>query len=203
MTRVTRYSSSGPWLVHTSASDKSRLYRSVILAAPHEQTGISFTNNGPLVEIPEQPYVHLHVTLLSTSSPHPNASYFHLADGAKVPTTLLTTYDGVRRRGHSEPEFNSLTYHGLLRTNDGETKLDAKGSPEWIVKIFSQRRLTDKWLDHMFSGNVGWVLRKEWDAYPVLPPTTEFPPVKLADGLYYVNAFEPYVLLSSYFGCAH
>lgn len=34
----------------------------------------------------------------------------------------------------------------------------------------------------------------QFDAYPVLPPTTTFPPVKLDEGLYYVNAFEPYVL---------
>lgn len=38
----------------------------------------------------------------------------------------------------------------------------------------------------------------QWDAYPVLPPTSTFPPIKLAKGLYYVNAFEPYVALLSY-----
>ena len=37
----------------------------------------------------------------------------------------------------------------------------------------------------------------EWDAYPVLPPTDTFPPIKLAKGFYYVNAFEPYALLYS------
>jgi prenylcysteine oxidase / farnesylcysteine lyase len=31
----------------------------------------------------------------------------------------------------------------------------------------------------------------KWDAYPVLPPVTTFPPIQLAKGLYYVNAFEP------------
>ncbi len=34
----------------------------------------------------------------------------------------------------------------------------------------------------------------QWDAYPVLPPTSTFPPIKLAKGLFYVNAFEPCVL---------
>ena len=33
----------------------------------------------------------------------------------------------------------------------------------------------------------------KWDAYPELPPTDSFPPVKLDTGFYYVNAFEPYV----------
>lgn len=32
---------------------------------------------------------------------------------------------------------------------------------------------------------------RQWDAYPVLPPTANFPPVKLDQGFYYVNAFEP------------
>jgi len=42
-------------------------------------------------------------------------------------------------------------------------------------------------------GQVGWVFRKEWDAYPQLPPTTTFPPIRLDEGLYYVNAFEPFI----------
>ena len=37
------------------------------------------------------------------------------------------------------------------------------------------------------------LLLKQWDAYPKLPPTTVFPPVKLDQGFYYVNSFEPYV----------
>jgi Prenylcysteine lyase len=35
---------------------------------------------------------------------------------------------------------------------------------------------------------------EQWQAYPKLPPTTSFPPVKLDEGFYYVNAFEPYVV---------
>lgn len=38
----------------------------------------------------------------------------------------------------------------------------------------------------------------QWDAYPKLPPTTTFPPVKLDAGLYYVNAFEPWVVYFLY-----
>ena len=36
----------------------------------------------------------------------------------------------------------------------------------------------------------------QWDAYPVLPPTDKFPPVKIDQGFYYVNAFEPQVAVS-------
>ncbi|KAI0655025.1 Prenylcysteine lyase-domain-containing protein [Cubamyces menziesii] len=188
---ISHYHPSGPWLVESTAFDQPRLYRAVILAAPFHQAKINF--KASLALVPEQPYVHLHVTLLSTSSPTPNPNYFNLGHGAKAPTTLLTTYEGVRSRGGPEPEFNSLTYHGPVRDKDGVVQTNAQGEKEWVVKIFSKNRVEDEWLERMFGGNVGWVLRKEWDAYPVLPPTTEFPPVKLADGLYYVNAFEPLI----------
>lgn len=34
----------------------------------------------------------------------------------------------------------------------------------------------------------------QWDAYPVLTPNPKFAPVRLEKGLFYVNAFEPFVL---------
>ncbi|KAI0699779.1 FAD/NAD(P)-binding domain-containing protein [Cerioporus squamosus] len=190
---ISRFSASGPWMVQSSAFKEPRLYRAVILAAPYDQADISFSTKVPLSPVQKRPYVHLHVTLLSTTSPTPNASYFNQGHGHKAPTTVLTTYDGVRLRGRSEPEFNSLTYHGHVLTKDGAKWVNAEGAEEWVVKIFSKQRLEDQWLREMFDGQVGWVLRKEWDAYPVLPPTVDFPPVKLADGLYYVNAFEPVI----------
>ena len=166
----------------------------MILAAPFHQTAIKV--GAAIAQVPEQPYVHLHVTLLSTSARTPNATYFNLQAGSKAPATLLTTHDGVRQRGRAEPEFNSLTYHGQVLTKEGEKRLTAAGEEEWVVKIFSKERLGDEWLEGLFGrGKVGWVLRKEWDAYPVLPPAVAFPPVKIAEGLYYVNAFEPYVSL--------
>ena len=61
---------------------------------------------------------------------------------------ILTTGQGFRNGGKA-PEFNSLTYHGLVR--DGE----------WAVKIFSKQRISDEWLDKVFAGKVGWVFRKE------------------------------------------
>ncbi|KDR85286.1 hypothetical protein GALMADRAFT_51898 [Galerina marginata CBS 339.88] len=154
-------------------------YKSVILAAPFHSTGIKF----PLSisdQVPEIPYVHLHVTLLSTTSTYPNPAYFGLPSSSTVPRMMLTTNQGARD-GRTKPEFNSLSYHGLVR--DGE----------WAVKIFSENALSDEWLNNMFQGQVGWVLRKDWDAYPKLPPTSNFPPVKLDRGLYYVNSFEPFI----------
>jgi len=124
----------------------------------------------------------LHVTLLTTTAPHPDPEYFGLAQGSTVPMSVLTTYEGVRKGG-KVPEFNSLTYHGKV----------APSREEYVVKIFSQKRVEDEWLNRVFGSKVGWVYRKEWDAYPKLPPTSSFPPVVVAEGLYYVNAFEPFI----------
>ncbi|KAE9395928.1 hypothetical protein BT96DRAFT_942062 [Gymnopus androsaceus JB14] len=130
--------------------------------------------------IPKQPYVHLHVTLLTTTSPSMNRTYLSLSPDAKAPSMLLTTYDGVRQGGKA-PEFNSISYHGKI----SET--------EWIVKIFSEAPVEDEWLQSLFDGQVGWVHKAEFDAYPKLPPTSEFPPTKLDQGFFYVNAFEPFI----------
>jgi hypothetical protein len=61
---------------------------------------------------------------------------------------MLTTYEGVRDGG-TEPEFNSMSYLGVVREG------------EWAVKIFSKERVSDEWLEKMFMGQIGWVYRKE------------------------------------------
>ncbi|KXN81104.1 Farnesylcysteine lyase [Leucoagaricus sp. SymC.cos] len=165
------------WTVATFRGSQD--YTAVILAAPFHSTDIVVPHTIS-EKIPKQPYVHLHVTLLTTTSEYPNPSYFALAPSTKPARMMLTTYEGVRKDGKA-PEFNSLSYHGLVR--DGE----------WAVKIFSREYISDEWLSEVFNGQVGWVFRKEWDAYPKLPPTTSFPPVRLDKGFYYVNSFEPFI----------
>lgn len=126
-------------------------YKSVILAAPFHSTGIKL----PLAlteQIPAQPYVHLHVTLLTTTSPTPNPEYFGLSASAEAPRMILTTNE-TAKAGGTKLDFNSLTYHGLVREG------------EWAVKIFSDHEITDEWLDHMFRGKVGWVLRKQVSSF--------------------------------------
>ncbi|ESK98241.1 prenylcysteine lyase [Moniliophthora roreri MCA 2997] len=177
VTQITHKSSSHPWIIH---SDKGAIaYKAVILAAPLHQTGIDLPP-GLVTQVPDQPYVHLHVTLLTTNSPQMNPEYFSMPPSAKIPAMMLTTYDGVRKGGKA-PEFNSVSYHNKIDEN------------ERVVKIFSEERVSDEWLQNAFSGQVSWVYRKEWDAYPKLPPTTSFAPVKLENGFYYVNAFEPFI----------
>jgi len=153
-------------------------YKAVILATPFYSSDIIVP---PSIskQIPEQPYVNLHVTILSTTAAHPNPKYFGMPAGSKVPRVILTTKE--RPTGSTPPEFSSISYGGRIRED------------EWAVKIFSDARLSNEWLDNMFQGQVKWVTRKKWDAYPKLPPTTNFPPVKLDRGFYYVNAFEPFM----------
>lgn len=195
-------------LNHSTVLEDTRLYRGVILAAPFHTSSIKLSLSPAALEIPPQPYVPLHVTLLSTPSSHINASYFGLPDNSFIPGTVLTSYEGARNGG-PEPEFNSISIHGKVTRKDGEPA----DKEEYLVKVFSKERAEDEWLESLF-GKVGWVYRKvvshsseytdiistqsnriQWDAYPVLPPTSQFPPVKIDQGLYYVNAFEPYVYL--------
>ncbi|KAG1716771.1 hypothetical protein ID866_369 [Astraeus odoratus] len=181
---IVRVPTSSRWIVHSSSG--SKIYNAIILAAPFHQTNMAVPPD--LADlIPPQPYVHLHVTLLTTRSERANPEYFGLPPGTQTPKVILTTYEG-KRAGGIEPEFNSISYLGRInrKSDYGDEE------PEWTVKIFSKDRISDEWLEKVF-GNVGWVYRKEWDAYPVLPPTFTFPPVKLDQGFYYVNAFEPFI----------
>ncbi|KAJ3826223.1 Prenylcysteine lyase-domain-containing protein [Lentinula raphanica] len=179
VSRITQKQSSKSrqWVVH---SDKgSTGYKAVIIAAPFHQSNIELPT-ALASQIPKQPYVHLHVTFLTTTSPSLNPEYLALSPNEKAPSMVLTTYEGARQ-GRKAPEFNSISYHGKVSED------------EWGVKIFSEAPIEDKWLESMFNNQVTWVHRAEFDAYPKLPPTSSFPPVMLDRGLYYVNAFEPFI----------
>ncbi|KAF8898344.1 Prenylcysteine lyase-domain-containing protein [Infundibulicybe gibba] len=155
-------------------------YDAVILAAPYHSTRILFPPN-IVSQQPQRHYVHLHVTLIATTSESFNPSYF-ASNLSYIPRTMLTTNKNAKHGGKA-PEFNSISYYSLVR--DGE----------WVVKIFSKEYISNEFLNKIFSSPeaVKWVQRKEWDAYPEYPPTTIFPSIKLDTGLYYVNAFEPFI----------
>lgn len=142
--------SSHNWTVRSSRGSVD--YQAVVLAAPFHSSGITLPPSLSS-QILKQPYIHLHVTLLTTTSSTPNSTYFSLPSTSRAPRMILTTYEGVRKGGR-EPEFNSLSYHGLVREG------------EWAVKIFSQQRISDEWLQNVFNGQVGWVYRKEVYFYP-------------------------------------
>ena len=155
MVGIQRRSDNG-WTVLTR--DERRDYDAVIIAAPYHTSGISLPNDLSSL-IPPQPYIHLHVTLLTTTAKTPDPEYFGSQPGSKIPTTILTSFDGVREGGKA-PEFNSLTYHGQAKIAGNETH-DAQNTGEWSAKIFSMAPISDDWLEKVFQGQVGWVFRKE------------------------------------------
>ena len=105
-----------------------------------------------------QPYIHLHTTLISTTSPSPNPAYFHLDTSIAPPSAILTTGAAFRAGEAVEPDFQSITYHGEV----------SPGAREWVVKIFSKEERSDAWLESVFGeGRVRWVRRKVWQSYPV------------------------------------
>jgi prenylcysteine oxidase / farnesylcysteine lyase len=144
------------WTIVTK--ETRRDYDAVIIAAPYHTSQISLPADLPSL-IPLQPYIRLHVTLLTTTAPTPNPVYFGQKSDSKVPTFLLTTFDGVRRGGRA-PEFNSLSYMGQTKVAKNGTD-DKQETGEWVVKIFSMESISDEWLSTMFQNQVGWVLRKE------------------------------------------
>jgi prenylcysteine oxidase/farnesylcysteine lyase len=144
------------WTIVTE--EERRDYDAVVIAAPYHTSQISLPANLSSL-IPTQPYIRLHVTLLTTTAATPNPVYFGYKPGYKVPTTIMTSLDGLRRGGRV-PEFNSLSYHGQAKFAKNETH-DEQETGEWVVKIFSMERIADEWLAAMFQNEVGWVLRKE------------------------------------------
>lgn len=155
--RTLRKGARGNWYVSVEGSAKQERFDAAALAAPYGSTRIKI--NAPELHVattfPRVVYVHLHITVLATTTEHPQASYFfpNAAPGTKVCKTILITSSGP-----VEPEFNSMSYIGNIQR--------AGKGPEHIVKIFSKARVEDDWLDKIFgAGAVGWVHRKEWDLF--------------------------------------
>ncbi|BEJ14822.1 hypothetical protein CspHIS471_0405890 [Cutaneotrichosporon sp. HIS471] len=134
--------------------------------------GMEFTT-----PIPEQEYVKVHLTYVGTTAPSPNAKYFKRSKGA-MSQVILTTGEGARSGGPS-PDFQLLMYNLALPTSN-------------IVLIFSPEALPDSKIIELF-GSTTWIFRKEWDAYPLLKPTTSFPPVLPRAGFHYLAAMEPWL----------
>jgi prenylcysteine oxidase/farnesylcysteine lyase len=155
--------SNSKWILSSTSNDEIPPYDHIIIAAPFAKSQISILGSPaastllqPLVE-----YVHLHVTLISTTAPHASPEYFGLNPTRTVPKIILTTWDAVRHARKSlqndvkRPEFNSLGYEKMIETENGK---------EWVVKLFSAERLSDEWLQSVFAWGehqIGWTTRKE------------------------------------------
>ena len=58
-----------------------------------------------------------------------------------------------------------------------------------IYKVFSRQALADTFFNQTFKNRKGKI-HQEWKAYTVLSPMKEWPPFKIDDGLFYINAME-------------
>lgn len=177
--------------VHTNRTEVNDVepFDQIFYAAPwvHEPRDRSafHTLRTSLAEpIPEQIYVHLYVTLLTTTRTYPAPSFFGLPDDTILPSMIHTS--GLTSRttaGHPPPRFQSISWLG-------ET---FPGSGEYVVKIFSLTYLKDKILREMIGEEPGWLVRKQWDAYPVLAPIASYAPVEPVNGVQYLAALEPWI----------
>ncbi|GAK66192.1 FAD/NAD(P)-binding domain-containing protein [Moesziomyces antarcticus] len=211
-TRGRRVANDVQWYVGAK-SGEGEVYDAVIIATPWHNADITLLNTPERVKA--KPFVHLHVTLLTTTRASPRPEYFGLGSQDVVPRTILTSDESVRRAqdkhkpvpepepedpGTEPPslggklktpkhEFFSLNYLRSIERN-----LSSNKEKEYVVKIFSAAPVTDSMLDALFGREtLTWVRRHEWDSYPYLTPTERFPAVQIDEGLVYPNAMESLV----------
>lgn len=176
-TVVTKIAKAGKMYNVTTSAGLTTTYNAIILAAPAALSGIKFVNIPHKPTAPGVEYVHLHSTLVATTTPAVLPAYFNAKVPPQMPGTIITTGESK-----SQPEFFGFRY---------EVELERNGKAEYVVRIFSKAPVSDATLVKWFGkGKFGWVDRKEWDAYPYYPKHAKFPPVILDDGLYYVNSME-------------
>ncbi|KAL6720992.1 hypothetical protein ACLMJK_000092 [Lecanora helva] len=167
----------GTYTLTTTSSTKSTLrnHDTIILAAPLQYADLTISPQ-PLNPPPAIPYVSLHVTLFTSSSPL-NPLVFNLPHTSTVPSTILTTL-------RSPPPALPLPYYSIstlrLVTNPKTS------SREYLYKIFSAAELTDAYIHSLLRDNdpsstsqLTWIHRKLWQSYPYLPPRVTFEDVKM------------------------
>jgi len=181
-------------MVITTAS-----YDTIILASPLQYADLTLSPP-PLKPPSTIPYVHLHVTLFT--SPYTlNPLFFHLHPSSKVPRTILTT---PNPQGKS-PDFYSIS---TLRTSLNP----ATAEQEFLYKIFSPEPMSrESMISILYSDEddttretISWILRKEWNSYPIEYPRVTFEDVFLQDeegggegkgagGLWYTSGIESFI----------
>ncbi|CAH7671177.1 prenylcysteine oxidase [Phakopsora pachyrhizi] len=174
---------------HEQELDNDLPFDVVVLAAPFHQTRFDRLDVGRLNSIPDQPFVHLHVTLLVTNLTSPSAKLFGGAENERAPRSIYSTMMRNVLGAGKRPIFNSLNYIRNIGKREGVI-----GDMN-VVKIFSEGEMSDETLGELFksSENILWLKRIEWDSYPILNPLkskSSFTPTKLADSFYYLNGFE-------------
>lgn len=141
----------------------------VVIAAPLEHASIDLTDVAADDRVRRaRPYQTVHATLVAGEL---STDYFGAARAARLPSHILT-----------------MAADGLPFTSIGVTGWSPAHSCR-IYKVFSPHPLDADLLGAVFSA-VHEVDSVVWQAYPVLDPDPLWPSFQLAEGVYYVNAFE-------------
>jgi prenylcysteine oxidase/farnesylcysteine lyase len=139
----------------------------IILAAPIEQLGITFSGiNLPVMEYREFQKVYINILKGEV-----NPDYFGMQKPEEVPEMLMTVSD-------FKGSFNNIEKLGT--TDNGES----------VYNLIAVEPITNELMDQLF---IHKKLLKEhvWEyAYPKSKPTKKFQPIILDERLYYVNAIE-------------
>ncbi|KAG9115769.1 hypothetical protein FRC07_007510, partial [Ceratobasidium sp. 392] len=122
-------------------------YDAVILAAPAALSGIQFVGISTQPTTPQVNYVHLHSTLISTTTHAVKPAYFNTTTSSMPGTIITTAASGY------QPEFYAFRYEATIQRNK---------KTEYIVRVFSKALISDATITKWFgAGPVGWVDRKE------------------------------------------
>lgn len=142
----------------------------VVIAAPMEKTNIIFSNITFDFPVKTRSFTHWYVTYVLASAVNPD--YFNMTKGSVAPDHVHTT-------SLSKLPFVSLGSYGYSKSRP-----DLK-----IYKLFSNIDVTDQ-LDSIFIDS-GESLVHHWEyTFPNLEKTLTYQPLKLSQGLYYLNSIE-------------
>lgn len=184
-------------------------FDNVIIATPYQFSDIKAPEDVLQTTIDEIPYVKLHVTLFA--SPFQiSPEFLGLQPGAKVPTTVLTTYadaeDGTSGlEGAGKTGFFSIS---TLRSITNPTT----GKEEYLYKIFSPTEVTPEFLSSVlgvkipvtFTGAtavegeeavepLSWYYPHVFHSYPKALPRVTFQDPILGNGVYYTSGMEGFI----------
>ena len=204
---IDRSDDGGSWTVkyshaghdEDSTASSSGSYDAVIIAGPHQFSGIKESSSFRTPE--EIEYVRLHVTLF-TSPLLLSPKYFNY-DKEKVPDMILTTLPedaDLKTKDVGKTRFWSVN---ILRKTT-RVLPDGTSKEEYLYKVFSPVEWTDEMIVEMMglTGQdleekgkdiLSWTYRHIWHSYPVEKPRSTFDDHLLGKSIYHTGNMEAFI----------